>query len=620
MQPTLAIDYGAACTRAVVVWPGGRWTPLLIDGDADMSSATYVGAGGIEVGAAAWRQATTDPDGFVPSPLHAGTEGVDVGDVEVPVSDLVAAALRRTAAAAADITGGPVEQARLVVPAGWGPRRRTWLRHACRDAGLPVSQLVEAPLAAADYLAPPIDDAQQVLLMIDLGTGCEVSVVRHGRVGREVLSTLADQYAGGDQIDSALVEALGLGDPDDLPAEQRWPLLAAARTAKLALAQQVAVTMPMPGDAPPMVVTHAVLHQAAQPVLERAAALAGQAVTNADLTLDDVDAVYVIGAAAATTGAAEVITATLGIPAKVADQPQSVAVLGAAHAAPHADTLDAPAPWWRGLPWRRLAGLALPGLMSLLLYAHFMFSATFNNGTPARPGPGYYVLAMWGELTVAGVLAAIAALQAATVIAAALAQQTARAGRVARDERITAGLLVAAAGGPAVAGLYGVTAAVYFAYPVGHVLRWAVLPVLPIAAAVLALALLSWRRNESDTGWNQILAFPVSSTLAISGGVVAIAIWYHQPLAILGSANQSVGWIGGILIGVGVACTLVRPIAARAVLSVLLGFFTFVLSRSGPNILAVIYAIAVTVWCAHRVWAVARRPLPRSAATGRTGR
>ena len=31
-QPQLSIDYGTACTRAVLGWPDGRWEPLPVDG------------------------------------------------------------------------------------------------------------------------------------------------------------------------------------------------------------------------------------------------------------------------------------------------------------------------------------------------------------------------------------------------------------------------------------------------------------------------------------------------------------------------------------------------------------------------------------------------------------
>jgi hypothetical protein len=58
-------------------------------------------------------------------------------------------------------------------------------------------------------------------------------------------------------------------------------------------------------------------------------------------------------------------------------------------------------------PMRRVVALALPGLASLLLYGHFVFTADFNKGTPTFRREGYYVLPSGGELTVAAVPGAL---------------------------------------------------------------------------------------------------------------------------------------------------------------------------------------------------------------------
>ncbi|GAA2697488.1 hypothetical protein [Actinoplanes palleronii] len=92
--PRLAIDYGTACTRTVVVTPGQSWQPFLIDGNAEPSSAAHVDAHGrITVGSAAWRLAAVDPDGFVGAPLAEGTGTVSWHGRDVEVGDLVAATL-----------------------------------------------------------------------------------------------------------------------------------------------------------------------------------------------------------------------------------------------------------------------------------------------------------------------------------------------------------------------------------------------------------------------------------------------------------------------------------------------------------------------------------------------
>jgi hypothetical protein len=609
----LAIDYGAATVRAVLVAPGGT-TTLRLDGAGEMSAAVHVGGAGIVTGAAAWRQAATDPDGLEPSPLRAGAGRITAGGTEVEVVELVAATLRRVAAEAQRAAGEPVDDVRLVVPAGWGPRRRTWLRHAARTAGLAVTRLVEAPVAA---LARPGSGAAAVsgrpVLVLDVGAGCEVSVVQHGPAGPQVLSTLADPDAGGDRIDAALAEALTGAGLDEVPAQRRWPMLANIRAARHALSEQVAVTMPMPDGRPPMVVNSTLVAEAARPVFAHVADLAAQALGNADLTLDQINGVHLIGAAALTPGATEMIAAKLGAPVQPADLPALAAVLGAADADQDTGPAEVVDPL-RLPPWRRLITLALPGLASLALYAHFVLSANFNNGTPERPRYGYYVLASWGELTVAAMLAAITFLQAAALFAALLDQHNPST-RAPAGSRVSGGIGLAVAAGLATAALYAVTAAVFFNQPIADLLRWTLLPILPTTAAAATIAVLAWRRNTTPAGgWDGFLTFPASSMTTATAGILTVSLWWHGPLPWwLNGWTTSIGLAGGLLIGVAVACTLVRHPAARLALTLPIGFFTTIISRTGPDILAIIWTIAVACWWAWHAWALIRTPPPRPA-------
>jgi hypothetical protein len=616
--PCLAIDYGAACTRAVLVWADGAWTALGFDGGFELSSAAHVGTGEVLVGAAAWRQASLDPDGFVVSPLRAGIGQVTAAGIEVKVADIVAATLRRVAAEAARTAGTTVADVRIVVPAGWGPRRRTWLRHAARTAGLGQPRLVEAPVAAAARLTSDTDvSGPAVILVIDVGAGCEVTVVRRGPAGFDVLSTLADPAAGGDRIDTLLATSVTGIDPQDLPGERRWPLLANVRTAKQALSEQIAVTMPMPAGEPPMIVNTTLLNQAAQPVLERVGGLAAEAIANADLTGADINAVHTIGASTQIPGCAQVIAAKLGALPQPAELPAFTAVLGAADAHPITAGEPTVAAAAGFPPLRRLLGLALPGIASLLLYGHFVFSAEFYNTAPAQR-QYYYVLATWGELAMASILALVAALEAGTLFAAVLDQQNptgpSRPGAV--DSRILGGIGLAVAAGLSAAALYAVTAAVFFDRPIDLLLRWALLPILPTTVCAVALIAVAWhRRTTPSGGWDAFLAFPASSVIAATAGIFVVALWWqgHLPAWLTGWRGQ-LGYLGAVLVGVGIACTVVHHLIARIVLSLLLGFFGAIISRSGPDILAIIYTIATAAWWGHRVWTLARTPHPERAA------
>jgi hypothetical protein len=68
----------------------------------------------------------------------------------------------------------------LVIPAAWGPRRRTAMRQAAHRAGLGQPTLVEAPIAAAQHLLAT--GTQMVvgayLAVCDVGGGFEATVLR----------------------------------------------------------------------------------------------------------------------------------------------------------------------------------------------------------------------------------------------------------------------------------------------------------------------------------------------------------------------------------------------------------------------------------------------------------
>jgi hypothetical protein len=606
-EPRLAINYGADSTRAVLAWPDGRWQPLSFDGAMVLSSAVHTS--GPLVGQAAWRHAASDPDGLVVSPM-AG-----IADDAPAAGELTAATLRHVAAEAARATGGPVADVRMVVPAGWGPRRRTWLRQAAHRAGLGQPRLVEAPVAAADRL---LTVGVQVpvgafLLFCDLGAGCEATVLRRGPAGFEVLATVADTQAGARGIDDRLLAALTDTAPD---SAQRWATRAALRTAREQLSTQTVVTVPMPPPVPPMVLHSRIVDEIAEPVLKQAADLAVQAVTAADLTVDQLTGVYLIGGAAVTPAAPQVIGAVLGATPVAVTEPGIAAVLGAAGA----DTgvpASAPAPAAAVPPVRRLSAILLPGVASLALYGHMVFTATFHNGTPDRKAYGYYVLATWAELTTAAVFALIASLAAGSLFGAALTQSLHRDGapapRTLRSPggQVAGGIAVALACGLAVAALYGVAAAVYFGLPVSGLLRWALLPTLPTAVIAAALAWLAARRHVTPPrGWDGLLTFPTGSVCLTAVGTALLAMWWHGPApAVLSGSIDIVGRAGGVLVGAGIAWAVVRHPALRAGLAAFLALFGFLLvGAGGVSILAVAYAIAVTVWWAYRLWLVARLP------------
>lgn len=381
----------------------------------------------------------------------------------------------------------------------------------------------------------------------------------------------------------------------------------------------------MPEPTPPVVVTSALVQDAAQPVLKRVGELAAEAVTNAELSTGQLTGVYCIGAGSDMPAIAQAITEQVGqVPAALM-QPGFAAVLGAAEAGNGQPgiTQTTMAPVEALPPWRRPFAMIPPAVASLALYAHFLVAADFYGGTPSNKSVHYWVNVTWGELTLAALFTLITCLSAGSLFGVALqhTQQHERQppGPGMTVERIAAGIALAAGTAMAIAGLYAVTAAVYLGQPISSPLRWALLPSLPIALSAAAAAWLATRRRvlPPRQGWDAFLAFPNSSVITTAVGVVLVATWWQGPIpALLNGWSRQAAGLGGLLIGIGITCALVRRPVARIALSVPLALFGMIIAGSGAiEFLVVMYAVAVTVWWGRRVWQLLRTPGPARHAT-----
>jgi hypothetical protein len=599
-QARLAIDCGSASTTAVVAWPDGTWTPLLFDGEPELPSAVLLTPGGDMVtGHQAWQQAASAPDRFVPAPRLSPEHGVTVADTEVDALDLVAATLRRVADQAQSTVGVRIEDVRLVVPAGWGPRRRTWLRQAAHRAGLAEPRLVEAPVGVAgQLLASGVQLAVGSFIVIcDVGAGAEVSVLRRSPAGFEVLATLADPAAGGTAIDDAVAATLTTRCETADDDGGWWALVASVRAAKHALADRAAVTVPLP-DASATVLTVGLLEQAAQPVVQRVAHLTAQAIAAAEVGVPDLAGVYCVGGVARLPLLHRVLADTIPVAATVVPDPVTAAVRGAAEAG-SASPGDVAAPQEEPVPpMRRAAAIAVPGFGSLGLVAQFLL-------TPEWRGVLWYQTAVlnWGELALAAVFAVVACVGAGTVLASTIAARPQTP--TSPGTQTATGIAASASCGVAVSGMYAVIGSVYFGQPVGGFLRWALLPVTPIVAAAAVMALVAVRQwRVPPAGWSQLLAFPTGSVLTAGLGMALIQYsltadrWPNMVLWI-----DLAGRVGGLLLGVGTAITLVSHPILRLILGAPLAVITAALvSWPAVGILGVIYAIAVAVWWLRRLW------------------
>ncbi|MEV0157700.1 Hsp70 family protein [Micromonospora sp. NPDC050686] len=613
-EARLAIDCGCTSTTAVVAWPDGRWMPLMFDGEPALPSAVLLaGDGNMLTGHQAWQAAATNPQRFIPAPRQSPEQQLTAAGTDIDALDLVAATLLRVAGEAQRVTGSVVEDVRLVVPAGWGPRRRTWMRHAAHRADLPQPRLIEAPIAVGGHLltAGVQVPVGSFILVCDVGAGAEVSVLRRGPAGFEVLATLADPTAGGTAIDDALVATL----TDNGPAGgdgQRWAMLASVGAAKHALADHAAVTVPLPqGSA--VVLNTGVLEQAAHPVLHRVAQLTTEAIAAAEINASDLAGVYCVGGVARMPLLAQAIAGTATVTPTVVPDPATAAVRGAADAgaanpAAAAPPIDVPVP-----PIRRAVALAVPGLASLALLWQYLMTAEYHDGTRTFRGLYYSVNVNWGELTMACVFALLTCLSAGTILGSLIAAHSPTPDIRSEGGKVSVGILAAVSLGVAIAGLYAVVSSQYFALPVGGFLRWALWPITPIVLMAVAMALVAARQwRAPHGGWSALLAAPTGSVITAAAGMLLVQYsltadrWPNMVLWI-----DLAGRVGGLLLGVGVVMALVTPLVFRLILGAPLALITAaIVSGRAAGVLGVFYAIAVGVWWAARFWARIVRPTP----------
>ncbi|MET0494321.1 MAG: Hsp70 family protein [Actinoplanes sp.] len=572
----------------------------------------------------AWQSADDTAGTFTVSPLRTGTTG---NPTERPAAQpLAAATLRRVADEAARVAGEPVDDIRLVVPAGWGPRRRTWLRGAAEKAGLRQPELVIGPVAVANLLPVmdvPVPD-EAILLIIDIGSGSEATVLRRTATGFDVLSTLADPQAGGDAIDELLLTHTSQPTaPADIPStdpavpvrdmaapagpgERRWALLASVRAGKESLAHRATAAIGPPPPAPVTIITPATVQNLARPVLHRTATLAEKAIAAADITTDDLYGIYCIGAAATTPGLSEAITEQLDIIPAILTDPATIAALSAA-ANPnhHAKGTPASKGGTATEALTRVTTMMLPAAASLALLTQFLLTTT----TP-RSSSSTVSAVNWGELTLAAVFAVLTCLNARPHLAALLrlisqAQTHPPQTQTPPGSPLLYGTIAGATVGLCITGLYAIIAALYTRAPFGSALRWTVVPAVCVAIIAASVTAITAYRQPHPQGAiadkDARLRFPPGATILTTAGMLLIQYTLTTPRPPDLATYIDLGTrLGGLLIGIGATFNLVKALLLRLILALPLGLLTAaIVSTASTGILAALFTLTVILWCSY---------------------
>lgn len=323
-RPLVGIDLGTTNSLVAVFENGApRLVPNAHGGVMTPSAVGVLPSGEVVVGETAVELALTAPDRVARFfKRHMGQDK----DIEVAgrtfspqeLSSLVLGALKADAEAH---LGGPVGPVVITVPAYFNQLQRAATRLAAELAQLEVARIVNEPTAAALTYGFHEREADQKLVVFDLGGGTfDVTVMEIFEGTLEILSTAGESMLGGEDFTERLVAHVLRGQGKNLEhVELSSPhlvtrLRAEAEAAKRALAsaERAELRIPsddgeIPPDGPRVTVSAAEFAEASAPLLERLARPTRRALRDANLLPGAVDEVILVGGATRTRAVVDLV-------------------------------------------------------------------------------------------------------------------------------------------------------------------------------------------------------------------------------------------------------------------------------------------------------------------------
>ncbi|MFL6061219.1 MAG: molecular chaperone DnaK, partial [Marmoricola sp.] len=330
MARAVGIDLGTT-NSVVAVLEGGEPTVIANAEGARTtpSVVAFAKSGEVLVGEVAKRQAVTNVDRTIRSvKRHMGTDWkVKIDDKDFTPQQISAFVLQKLKRDAEAYLGEPVTDAVITVPAYFSDSQRQATKEAGEIAGLNVSRIVNEPTAAALAYGLDKGDADQTILVFDLGGGTfDVSLLEIGEGVVEVKATSGDNHLGGDDWDQKVVEWMtkkfkdgnGVDLAQDKIALQR--LQEAAEKAKIELSSSAETTIHLPyithGESGPLhfeeKLTRAEFQKLTADLLERTKAPFQQVLKDGGVAVSNIDHVVLVGGSTRMPAVTDVVKELLG--------------------------------------------------------------------------------------------------------------------------------------------------------------------------------------------------------------------------------------------------------------------------------------------------------------------
>ena len=349
MAKIIGIDLGTT-NSCVAVLEGGE--PAVIPnaegGRTTPSVVAFAKDGERLVGSAAKRQAVANPERTVSSiKRHMGQAyKVDIDGKGYSPQEISAMILFKLKADAESYLGEKVTKAVITVPAYFSDSQRQATKDAGKIAGLEVMRIINEPTAAA--LAYGLDKGEnkgQKVLIYDLGGGTfDVSILEIEDGVFEVLSTNGDTMLGGDDFDKKIMDWVvsefkskeGVDLSKDAAAMQR--IKEAAEKAKIDLSGMMKTNINLPfitmKDSSPlhidMDLTRAKFDAMTADLVNRTVVPMKKALADANLTIDKIDKVILVGGSTRIPAVVEAVKKTTGKEPYKGINPDECVAIGAA--------------------------------------------------------------------------------------------------------------------------------------------------------------------------------------------------------------------------------------------------------------------------------------------------
>jgi molecular chaperone DnaK len=335
MARAVGIDLGTT-NSVVAVLEGGEPT-VIANAEGARTTPSVVAfskSGEVLVGEVAKRQAVTNVDRTIRSvKRHMGSDWKQkIDDKEFTPQQISAFVLQKLKRDAESYLGETVTDAVITVPAYFSDAQRQATKEAGEIAGLNVQRIINEPTAAALAYGLDKGDADQTILVFDLGGGTfDVSLLEVGKdddgfATIEVKATSGDNHLGGDDWDSRIVDWMvkkfkdgnGVDLSQDKIAMQR--LQEAAEKAKIELSSSSETTVHLPyithGESGPLhfeeKLTRSEFQKMTSDLLDRTKAPFQSVLKDGGVDVAKIDHVVMVGGSTRMPAVTEVVKDLLG--------------------------------------------------------------------------------------------------------------------------------------------------------------------------------------------------------------------------------------------------------------------------------------------------------------------